>query len=84
LEDLVKGNLAGVIMEAQIARTYIRSFYKDKLKIVGLPLTDVSIRLVAHWDKKGEALVDHFNKGLKKVHEDGTFDKLMKKWALSR
>lgn len=82
LEDLVKGNLAGVVMEAQIARSYIQGFYKDKVKIVGLPLTDVSIRLITRWDARGETLIDHFNKGLKMAHQDGSYDRLIQKWTL--
>lgn len=82
LEELSKGNLAGVIMEAQMAHTFIKSFYADKLRVVGSPLADVSIRLVTHWDKKGEYLIQRFNSGLKKLHEDGTFDQLVKKWTL--
>lgn len=84
LEDLVKGNLAGVIMEAQLAQTYIHGFYHDKLKIVGMPLTDVSIRLITHWDAKGESLIEHFNQGLKQMHEDGTYRKLIHKWTLEK
>jgi|694.fasta_scaffold03504_17 ABC-type amino acid transport substrate-binding protein len=84
LEDVVSGRLAGVIMEAQMANTYISSFYKNQLKIVGSPLSDLSIRLIAHWDKNGEFLIEHFNRGLDKLHKDGTYDELIKKWAFSK
>lgn len=82
LEDLVKGNLAGVIMEAEIAHAYVNGFYKDKLKVVGKPLTDVSLRVISRWDTRGDYLVEHFNAGLKKLHEEGIYDKLIQKWTL--
>lgn len=40
------------------------------------------IRLITHRDTDGEQLIEKFNKGLKEMRADGSFEKLVNKWTL--
>lgn len=82
LEDLNRGVIEGVILEANLAYTYTNGFYKDKLKVATSPLTDLGLRLIARKDSSGEYLITHFNKGLKELEESGEYAKLIDKWEL--
>lgn len=82
LEDLDKGILSGVILDANLAYTYTEGFYKNKLKIATAPLTELGIRLVAKDTSDGKYLVEQFNEGLKKIKENGKFLSLIRKWEL--
>lgn len=82
LEDLENGYLAGVVMDAQLARIYTTGFYKDKLKIATSPLTAEGVRLMANRTNHGEYLIDHFNEALKQLEEEGAYGSLIKKWGL--
>jgi|GEM_PF-3147944 len=82
LEDLSRGVIDGVILEANIAYTYTRGFYKDKLKVATAPLTDLGLRIIAHKDSSGEFLISHFDKGLKELEDSGGYAKFIDKWEL--
>ncbi len=82
LEDLEKGTLSGVVMNAQLANTFTKGFYKGKLKVATAPLTKEGIRLITLWTPQGEYLIEHFNAGLKALEKDGRYDQLITKWAL--
>ena len=69
LYDAETQAIAGVILEAQLASTYIDLLFKGKLKVATPPLIDVSIRLVTRKEKKGELLIERFNSGLEKLEE---------------
>ena len=82
LEDLNRGVIEGVILEANLAYTYTGGFYKDKLKVATSPLTDLGLRLIAHKNSSGEYLINHFDKGLKEIEESGDYAKFIDKWEL--
>ncbi len=83
LEDVVLGNLSGVVMNAQLAYTYTQAFYKDQLQVVTKPLTDEGIRLLTLWGKPGDYLIEHFNTGLKQLKDTGEYERLINKWDLN-
>lgn len=82
LEDLNRGIIEGVILEANLAYTYTNGFYKDKLKVATSPLTNLGLRLIARKDSSGIYLIDLFNKGLKELEESGEYARLIDKWEL--
>lgn len=82
LEDLNRGVIEGVILEANLAYTYTKGFYKDKLKVATSPLTGLGLRLIARKDTSGEFLINQFNEGLKELQESGEYAKFIEKWEL--
>ena len=79
-EDLVNGNLVGVVADSPIAANFAlqNPTYKAKLMIVGKPFTDEWLGFVV---RKGDAAtLKLFNDGLAKVKASGELDALMKKW----
>lgn len=82
LDNLIRGELDGVVMDQLLAYLYFGSLYGDKLKIATLPLTVEGLRLVTLQDKLGADLIDKFNIGLKNLKADGTYKLLLQKWDL--
>lgn len=82
LESLDKNQMDGVIMEAIPAYAFTEGFYSDRLKIVTPPLTDEGLRLVALKEQDSQELISDFDKALRKLKDDGTYDKLISKWNL--
>jgi polar amino acid transport system substrate-binding protein len=79
-EDLVNGNLSGVVADSPIAANFAlqNPTYKAKLMIVGKPFTDEWLGFVV---RKGDsATLKLFNDGLAKVKASGELNALMKKW----
>lgn len=83
LDDLEKNILGGVIMEAELAYVYTKGFYKGILKVATAPLTDLALRLVTKKKKGEEDLILHFNAGLKKLEENGSYEQLITRWSLN-
>jgi ABC-type amino acid transport substrate-binding protein len=81
LEELVNSKIDGVVMPSLLANSYVRDIYSGSLKVVNKPLTEEGLRLITLKDEN-EELIDAFNDGLKKLKEDGTYEKLLKKWTL--
>jgi ABC-type amino acid transport substrate-binding protein len=82
LNELGNQSIYGVIMEAQLAYTYIQVLFNGKLKVATPPLMDLGIRLITHKNERGKYLIEHFDAGLDKLKASGEYTKLLHKWAL--
>lgn len=82
IEEMEKGNISGVIMDAPLAYAFTQGIYKDRIKVVSRPLTDEAIRLIALNFPLGKNLVESFDVGLDKFLKDGTYQNLIQKWEL--
>lgn len=82
LSDLSERHIDGVIIPVIPAYIYVTTFYKDKLKIATLPLSDDGIRLAALKNEEGQLLIKHFNDGLAALKQNGTYNKILERWGL--
>lgn len=82
LDHLVDNEIDAVIMDSLPAYANTESFYTEKLKIVGGPLTDEGLRLVAKKDAGAIAMLGQFDEGLKEMIKNGTYQALIQKWGL--
>lgn len=79
-EDLVNGNIDGVVADSPIAANFAlqNPTYKEKLMIAGEPFTDEWLGFAF---KKGDTKTQKlFNDGLAKVKSSGKLEELQKKW----
>ena len=79
-EDLVNGNIDGVVADSPIAANFAlqNPTYKEKLMIAGEPFTDEWLGFAF---KKGDTKTQKlFNDGLAKVKASGKLEELQKKW----
>ena len=81
LNQLSTGKFDGVVLEVIPAVSFIDDLYVDKLKIAGAPLNEMGLRLIAVKDKRKE-LLEHFDRGLKRLKRNGTYDELVRKWGV--
>lgn len=81
IPDLLNAIVAGEIQAAILSRipalNYVSDLYNGKLKIVGHPMTEAGLHLVA---PKGR--IGSFNKTLEALRKRKTLDTLQKKWQL--
>lgn len=80
IEDLINGNIEGVVCDSPIAADFVltNGAYVGKLKIVGEPFTEELYGIAV---KKGNAdSLALINKGLKIVIESGKQEELIDKW----
>lgn len=82
LSDLSARRIDGALIPAIPAYTYVRTFYKNELKVVTLPLSEEGVRLVALKNEEGELLIKHFNEGLAALKQNGTYKKMLEQWGL--
>ena len=82
MENLNKGVVNGAILDALRAHVYCDGYYKGRLKVATSPFTSKGIRLLALKNPAGLNLVSRFNEGLKKVKEDGIYNKLINNWDI--
>ena len=82
MESLNRGDLDGVIVGMLPAYIYTKSLFVGKLKVASGPLTHDGFRIAALKNAAGKEVIDEFNDGLKKVRENGTYEKLINKWTL--
>lgn len=82
IDALAKNQVDSVIMEPLTAYAILESFYKGKIKIISKPLTSEGLRLVSLKNEESEALLELFNESLQKLKENGSFQKMIKKWNL--
>lgn len=75
LEDLKAGVIDAVLMPALEARSLVNHAFPGQLQIVSEPLSAKAIRLIT-CKNKHRSLIRHFNKGLQKTRDNGTYDKL--------
>lgn len=81
LEDLVEGKIDGVLLETLEAHALIPNLYPDSLKIVTAPLNDKGLRLIT-LKGKNEALIRHFNAGLKKLRHSSNYADIRETYGL--
>ena len=82
LNEVIFNNIDAILVDYLLASSYIRNLYNGKVKIASPPLNDSGLRLLTlHGENKD--LVQVFNRGLSKLQDNGTFDKLLKKWELN-
>lgn len=83
LEDLESDRIEAVLMPATSAYTFTQLFYPGRLKVIGRSLREEGLRLVAAKSTVNHYLIETFNRGLKAAFEDGTYDQLLVRWALT-
>lgn len=81
LNDVIAERFDGVLVDYLAASSYIRDLYYGKVKIASPPLNDKGLRLLTLHGENLE-LVKVFNRGLSKLQDNGTYEKLLKKWNL--
>ena len=82
LNDVIFNNIDAALVDCLLASSYIRDLYSGKIKIASPPLNDSGLRLLTlHGENK--ELITLFNRGLCKLQDNGTYDKLLKKWELN-
>lgn len=81
-ENLDKRVIDGVIADVLRAYPLTQGYYNGKLKVVSGPLLDEGLRLAVTRKPKESELIKSFDAGLKKIKENGTYDKLLKKWDI--
>lgn len=80
VEDLLNGNVDGVVCDSPIAADYVMNnpAYQGKLKIVGEPFTEEFFGIAVQ--KDNEELLATLNDALAKVIASGKRDELINKW----
>jgi polar amino acid transport system substrate-binding protein len=83
VEDLINGNLACVLTDSVVAGEYVvtNEAFKGKLQITG-DLAGVTEPIAMCFNKNDSFHTDIVNAGIKILQENGTMDKLYKKWAI--
>ncbi|MDN3508635.1 MAG: transporter substrate-binding domain-containing protein [Candidatus Neptunochlamydia sp.] len=81
-EEIVTGQIDGILIDYPQATSYIRNLYREKVRIATPPLNDLGLRLVTLNGEEKE-LVEAFNRGLDKLRDNGTYEKLLEKWELN-
>lgn len=78
LEDLSNGQVQIVMLDEPVAKYYINKLGMKNLKIVPVGLQQHFLGIGVSKDKK--ELLDQMNAALKKLKENGEYDKLQQKW----
>lgn len=83
VEDLINGNLDCVITDSVVAGEYVVSnkAFNGKLKITG-DLEGVTEPIAMCFNKEDSFHTNIVNKGIEKLEENGTLEKLYIKWAI--
>ena len=76
--ELEAGTCDAVSIDQAVAQYYLQQGGKDKLKLVGAPITSRGVAMGISKDK--QELTDQVNQALKELKADGTYDKIYKKW----
>ncbi len=78
MTNVYKGKADAIYADKRVAQYFMQSFPEHKLKAIPLDKGEVAISFAV---KKGDtATLKKVNDGLKKVKENGTYDKLFQKW----
>ena len=78
---IVSGNVDGAVVDSLPAYAYCQDLYQNQLKVVGAPLTDQGLRMVALHDR-APALIESFNATIDKLKKSGKYADLSRKWGL--
>lgn len=81
LQDVAMGTTEGAIVNLLTAQAYCNDLYSGRLKVIMPPLNDQGIRLITLHEEHPH-LLKKFNAGLQKLQENGTYQKLQKKWSI--
>ncbi|MBF1331224.1 MAG: transporter substrate-binding domain-containing protein, partial [Mogibacterium diversum] len=76
LADMLNGNIDAMVVEKSWAKEKAKA--NKKLIIVDDPVQ--TIKIAAVFPKGNDSLTKEFNKALKTVKENGTYDKIYNKW----
>lgn len=76
--ELEAGTCDAVSIDQAVAQYYLQQGGKDKLKLVGAPITSRGVAMGISKDK--QELTDQVNQALKELKADGTYDKIYQKW----
>jgi len=76
LNDLVDGKVGGVLLSNLDAQALIPALYAKTLRIATPPLNQKGLRLVS-LKGKNEPLIALFNSFIKKIRQDGSYQKLL-------
>jgi ABC-type amino acid transport substrate-binding protein len=79
LNAVAEGSIQGALLEKIPAINYVSDLYANELKIVGEPLNQAGLRLMA---PKNRHAVAAFNRGLEALKKKKSFETLLKKWNL--
>lgn len=82
LEEIVADQIDGILIDYLPASSYIRNLYFGQVTVATPPLNDSGLRLISLAGENQE-LVEIFNRGIEKIRDNGTYDKLLKKWELN-
>ncbi len=78
---MVMGHIDGAVVDGLQASAYCDDLYHGQLKVVGAPLTDQGLRMIALHDK-ALPLIEAFNATIDKLKKSGKFAELSSKWGL--
>jgi polar amino acid transport system substrate-binding protein len=81
LNALVSEHIQAAILPVLEVTAYVDHLYFRKLKIVSKPLNEDGLRMITLKDQSPE-LREKFNKVLKQMKSDGSYQKLLSKWNL--
>ncbi len=81
LNDIVHQTIDGAIIDVLSAKAYSNDLYQGQLKIATEPLNDEGLRMITKHDEADD-LIKGFNKGLKKLKQNGIYDQILDKWGL--
>lgn len=82
LERLDNNTIDAVFMDVLRAYVFTEGFYRGRLKVATLPLTDRGLRLVALNDLNSLLLISQFDDGLQKLKDSGRYGELIEQWGL--
>jgi polar amino acid transport system substrate-binding protein len=84
LNDIIAGTIQGAVVDILIASAYCNNIYHGSLKVVGPPMNDTGMRLIALEQTPPIGLIKAFDDGLVKLKKNGTYHKLLEKWTLGQ
>lgn len=80
-EEIITDQIDGILIDYLQAISYIQHLHREKIKIATPPLSDLGLRLLSLVGEQQD-LLTAFNRGLSKLQDNGTYEKLLKKWEL--
>ena len=78
----MRGEIEGAVADQIVAAAYVKDLYAGKLCVVGSPMTDAGLKLIALKDQH-ENLVRNFNKNLEAFKKKNKLKALLIKWQLA-
>ncbi len=79
LQDLQNGSIQVAMLDEPVANYYIQKSGMKGLKVIPVPTQDAHDIAIAV-NKDNKKLLDDMNAALKRLKENGEYDKLVKKW----